>query len=294
MSYNLKIYPSEFFWIFEIALRSADLMEKKENKSKNYYTIDLVHIVKFLWKKAWIILFAGIIVATAGCAIASFAIAPTYSSETLLYVNNNNISFGGTTTSISLSDLTASQSLVKTYGVIINNRTTLQDAIDFVNSERRDNDVELLPYTYEDLSEMIETGSKNETEVMYVKVTAKDPYVAAELANAIAEVLPSHIEVIDGASVEVVDSAIPNEQKVAPSTTKYTAVGLLLGVLGSVVVLAIIAISDDRIHDEDYILDNYDYPILAKIPDLSGANSKKYGYYYRQTANKAGESVTKE
>lgn len=290
MSYNPKIYPSEFFWIFEIALRSAGSMEKKENKSKNYYTIDLVHIVKFLWKKAWIILFAGIIVATAGCAIASFAIAPTYSSETLLYVNNNNISLGG----ITLSDLTASQSLVKTYGVIINNRTTLQDAIDTVNSERKANGVEPLPYTYEDLSDMVETGSKNDTEVMYVKITTKDPYESAELANAIAKVLTNHIEVIDGASIKIVDYAIPNEQKVAPSTTKYTAVGLLLGVLGSVVVLAIIAISDDRIHDEDYILDNYDYPILAKIPDLSGANSKKYGYYYRRTANKEAESVTKE
>jgi len=38
---------------------------------------------------------------------------------------------------------------------------------------------------------------------------------------------------------------------------------------------------DDTIHDEDYIIKNYDCPMLAKIPDLTQVSSKKYGYYRR-------------
>ena len=82
--------------------------------------------------------------------------------------------------------------------------------------------------------------------------------------------------------MEVVDSAIPDLDKVAPSITRYTAVGLLLGVLLSMIVLIVLALMDDTIHDEEYILKTYDYPILAKIPDLVNTDSKKYGYYYKR------------
>ena len=38
----------------------------------------------------------------------------------------------------------------------------------------------------------------------------------------------------------------------------------------------------DTIHDEEYILRTYDYPILGKVPDLLNKGSKSYGYYYRK------------
>ena len=46
--------------------------------------------------------------------------------------------------------------------------------------------------------------------------------------------------------------------------------------------------------DMDYILENYDYPILAKIPDLVEGNSKKYGYYYQSRSKKNADNVTQK
>ena len=245
-------------------------MAKTQNKAKEYYTIDLLHIVKVIWKKLWIIILAAVICGASGFMIARFLIAPTYSSTIKLYVNNSSINVGNF--NISASELTASQSLVKTYGVILDNRTTLERVI-----EEADVD-----YTYEELSNMIKYGSANDTEIMYVTVTSKDPYEASNIANCIKDILPIRIdEIIDGATMKTVEDAVPNTDKVAPSVTKYTAVGLFLGMLVSMLVVAIIAIADDRIHDEDYILENYEYPILAKIPDLVEDGSKKYGYYYQ-------------
>ena len=88
--------------------------------------------------------------------------------------------------------------------------------------------------------------------------------------------------------MEVVDSAIPELGKVAPNITIYTAIGMILGVLAAVVVLVIFALMDDTIHDEDYVLQNYDCPILAKVPNLLNSGGKHYGYYY-QAKNKAKE-----
>jgi len=248
-------------------------MERQRINSQEYYTIDVLHILKTLWRKVWVIAIVSIITAGIAFSIAAFAINPTYSSAVKLYVNNSSFSLGNTTFSISSSELTAAQSLVKTYGDILDSRSTLERVIEKAGVE----------YTHKELHEMIKYESSNGTEIMRVTVTTEDPYEASLIANTIAEVLPARIsEIIDGASMEVVDSAIPELEKVAPSITKYTAVGLILGLLLSVMILIIVALLDDTIHDEDYILNNYDYPILGKVPDLLGTGNKKYGYYYSQ------------
>lgn len=278
-------------------MEKQNVNAKQDVNSKQYYTIDLMHILKILWQKAWIIILAALLAAGIGFGVSAFVMKPTYSSTILLYVNNSSISLGSTSLSISSSDITASQNLVKTYGEILDNRTTFERIIDKAE----------INYTTEELHDMIKSGSSNDTEIMYVTVTSNDPYEAAKIANVIAEVLPGRIaEIIENTSMEVVDSAVPNLQKVSPSITKYTAIGLILGVLASVAVISVVAMMDDRIHDEDYIIDTYDYPILAKIPNLVVTDSDaKYGkykyskyskyskYYYYSDAYKQANSEIK-
>ncbi len=262
--------------------------EIKENKNianeSHIYVIDMRHILKSLLRRAWLIVLSGIIAGVIGFAIPTFTIAPTYSSSIMLYVNNSSISLGNTNFSISSSQISAAQSLVKTYGVILNNRTTLERIIQKTG----------VSYTYKELSGMITSAPSNDTEIMRVTVTSTDPYEAAEIANCIAEILPIRIsEIIDGASMEVIDSAIPVLTKVGPSITKYTAVFMVLGVLLCTAVLVVLALLDDTIHDEEYILQTYDYPILAKIPDLLNSGNNKYGYSvsYGSTSAHSSKSV---
>lgn len=253
-------------------------MEMQEKNNKEYYTIDVLHIVKSLWRNVWLIAICGFLSAAIGFSIATFAIAPTYSSSIMLYVNNSSFSLGNTSFSISASEITAAQSLVKTYGEILNNRTTLERVAEKAK----------VPYSAEELSEMIVSLPSNETEIMKVTVTTENPYESAKIANCIAEVLPVRIsEIIDGASMEVVDSAAVDLEKIAPSITKYTAIGLVLGVLLSTIMIVISALLDGTIHDEEYILRTYDYPILAKVPDLLSGEIKQYESYYYQNNVKA-------
>jgi len=253
-------------------------MEKQEKVSNAYYTVDILHIIKSLWKRAWIIIASGIFTAIIGFIIAAIVIAPTYSSSIMLYVNNSSFSLGNTNFSISSSEITAAQSLVKTYGVILNNRTTLERVIEKAE----------VSYNYKELGGMISSAQANDTEIMRVTVTTEDPYEAAKIANTIAEVLPIRIaEIIDGASMEVVDSAIPVLEKVAPSISEYTAVGLILGAVIAAAIIVVITMMDDTIQDEEYVIQAYNYPILAKIPDLVNSGNKPYGYYYQRSNKKA-------
>ncbi len=252
-------------------------MEKIEKNNREYYAIDIAHIFKSLWNKAWLIVLSGFLAAAIGFGLSSFVIAPTYSSAIKLYVNNSSFSLGNTSFSISSSEITAAQSLVRTYGEILSSRSTLERIIDKSGVD----------YDWEDLAEMIVSEPSNETEIMLVTVTCKDPYEASKIANTIAEILPIRIsEIIDGASMEVVDSAIPNLEKVAPSITKYTAIGMILGAFFTIVILTISAMLDDTVRDEEYVLKAYDYPILGKVPDLLDNGNRSYAYYSQRRTTK--------
>ena len=243
---------------------------KKQEKKEEYYTIDIMHVLRTIAKRFWVVVVLGLLAATVCFLVSAFVLVPKYSSYVKLYVNNSSFSLGNTSFSISSSELTAAQSLVKTYGEILVSRSTLE----------RVKEKSGVDYPWDELSEMIEYSSSNNTEIMKVTVTCEDPYVASDIANTIAEVLPVRIsEIIEGASMEVVDTAIPDLQKVEPSVTKYTAIGLTLGVLLALVILVVHALLDDTIYNEEYILNNYDYPILGKVPDLLETSNKAYRYY---------------
>ncbi|MBQ8783610.1 MAG: hypothetical protein IJZ57_07555 [Clostridia bacterium] len=248
-------------------------MEKSNINSKEYFVIDLAHVLKTIWNRIWVVIIVSILGAAIGFSVASFAIAPTYSSSIMLYVNNSSFTVGDLGFSISSSEISAAQSLVKTYSVLLKNRTTLERVIDETKVD----------HTWKDLYYMIEAASVNETEIMRVTVTCEDPYEAEKIANGIAKVLPQRIsEVVEGSSMEVVDSAVAVTNKVAPSISGFTAVGFVLGAVLALVALVIVALLDNTVHDEEYILNNYDYPVLAKIPDLLETQNKKYGYYYNR------------
>lgn len=243
--------------------RKTEQIRAKESEE----TIDLFRLLTVLWRKAWLIVLAGVLVAALAFSWATFTIAPTYSSTVTVYVNSNN-SLSGL---LSVADLNTAQRLVQTYLVLLRNRTTLQLVLE--EAERSD------VYTYGELSGMISAAAVNNTEVFAITVTTTDPYEAALLANAIAEVLPDRVDdIIDGSSMRVVDSAIPNLKKVGPDVTRYTMIGLLAGILLMSALLIVLDLLNDVIRDENHILQTYDIPILARVPDLLESENG-HGYY---------------
>ena len=246
-------------------------MGSTEKGNQEYYVIDLLRILKFLWHKVIIILLIGIAVAAIVFCYTMFAVVPQYSASIMLYVNNSSFSIGSTSVSISASELSAAQSLVDTYIVIMNNRTTMEQV-----AERTQ-----LDHSPEKIMSMIKAVPVDGTEVFRVTVTTDDPYEAAQIANCIAEVLPLRIaEIIEGSSMRIVDDAVVNMQKVSPNITKNTAMGFIIGCLGACALFALVVFFDDTIRNEDNISQTYGLPVLAKIPNMTlNEGGKEYGYY---------------
>lgn len=252
-------------------------MNKTQNSNNNEMVIDLVDLAKALWHRAWAIVLAMLVVGGAAFGYAKFLITPLYQASAMMYVNNSSISVGST--QVDLSDLSAAQSLVETYLVILNTRGTLEQVIEAAD----------LPYDYETLSKMIEAGAVNSTEVFEIQVTSADPQEAEKIANTIAELLPGRIsQIIDGSSAKIVDYAVVPSHKSSPSISRYTLIGILLGAVLSCGIIILREMFDEQIRDEDYVRDTFDLPLLAAIPDLTAKN--KGDYYYRRSSGKEVQS----
>lgn len=242
--------------------------------------IDLGHLLLVLWGKAWII-----VLAMAFCGALAFfgtryLITPLFQSKALMYVNNSTLSVGNT--AISLSDLSASKSLVDTYTVILKTRLTLNEVIRQAG----------LPYTYEELSKMVDAKAVNNTEVFEIVVTGPNPEETTLIANTIVDVLPDKIsEIVDGSSVRTVDLAVVPAKKYSPSFTKNTAIGLLIGMVISSGLIILLDLLDDIIHSEEQLTSVYGLPTLVVIPDLY---SKQTGKHYESNYMKAKEAVVNE
>ena len=251
------------------------------NNETGELEIDLLRMAQALWKKAVGIVIAGVLAAAAALGYTAFFVTPLYKAEALMYVNSNNISVGSTKVSISQAELSAAQTLVDTYIVILNTRATLSEVI----AQTKVN------YTYEQLKKMISAQSVNSTEVFSITVTSPDPKEAEVLANAIAQILPQKIaSIVEGSSARIVDYAVEPSEKASPSLRGNMLLGFVIGVIGACAVVVIRELMDDLIHDSDYLIQTYDIPVLAVIPDLlSNQSANAYDVSAGQQSKKRGK-----
>lgn len=235
-----------------------------ENRNDEEMEIDLLKLARALWRRAWAIMLAAVIFGGAALAYTAIFVTPLYKAEALMYVNSSDISVGGAKLSISQGELTAAQSLIKTYAVILTSRTTLNDVIEQSG----------VSYTYEELKDMISAQSVNSTEVFSITVTSPSPREAEMLANTIARILPEKIAaIVEGSSARIVDYAVEPARKSSPSLSKNTLIGAMVGFVLACGIVVIMELTDEQIHDSDYLIQTYDIPVLAVIPDLLSSTS---------------------
>ncbi len=240
--------------------------------------IDLGLIFRTLWRRLWILILAAVLAGGAAMAYTTMMVTPLYKSDVKFYVNNSSLSIGSTSVSITSGDISASQSLVQTYIVILNTRDTLNEIIAQTGVD----------YTVLELSSMISASPINNTEVFSVTVTTPNPHISTLLADTIAEVLPEKIaSIIDETSARVVDTAVTPSAPDSPNLRNNTLLGVLVGLLISSAIIIIRVLTAQELKSEYDLLSIAELPILAVIPDTDSrtgynyysGNKKRKGYY---------------
>lgn len=263
-------------------------MDEKIITNSQELDIDLQRLVNALLNKAWLIAVVAVVCAVLTFVGTFFFITPQYQSSAMFYVNNNAVSLGEASLSISSADISASRGLVKSYIVILNSRETLNDVIDYAGVD----------CSYAQLSNMISASAVDATEIFRVVVTSPNPEEAEKLADAIAYILPKRISsIIEGTSAKIVDSAVLPSKPSSPSYSKNTIVGFALGIILSAAWIVVRELMDVTIRTEEDIAQSCKNPVLAAVPDME-VHSKGGSYYgygkksaYDNTGVKKGKTV---
>lgn len=256
-------------------------MDEKVLNQNDEIEIDLQRLFKAILKKGWLVAIVSVL-----CAVLAFAgtmlfVTPEYQSAAMFYVNNNSISVGEASLSISSGDLSTSRNLVDTYIVVLNTRETLVDVADYAGVGR----------SYGEIRGMIYAEAVNETEIFRVVVTSPDPNEAEQIANAIAYILPKRIaSIIEGTSARVVDAAIVPVNPSSPSYPKNTLIGFLLGFVACVGLIVLRELFDTTIRTEEDVEQNCKHPVLAAVPDMSAPSKGGYDYSYDRKKNKKADA----
>lgn len=238
-------------------------------REKNEYEIDMRRVLFALLNKSWLIALVAVVMAVVVFLGTYFLATPLYQSTAMFYVNNNSLSLGEASVSLTSGDISTARSLVDSYIVILKTRTTLNDVVDYAGVDR----------DFKEMLGMISASSVNSTEIFQVVVTSPDPNEAEKIANAITYILPKRIgSIIEGTSAQIVDSAVVATTPSSPSYVKNTVIGFVLGLLLSAALIVMRVIFDVTIRSEEDILQSCSHPILASVPDMTAAS--KGGYYY--------------
>lgn len=229
-------------------------MNRKEENE-----INIGFLLQSLFHHIWIIVLVTLVFGIGFFVYAKNFITPMYSTTAKMYVNN--IADSSTTNSgyITNTGIEAAKKLVDTYVAILETPDTLNQVIE--KSQ--------VKYSCNQLLGMISADSVNETEVFYITVSAPSPEEAMLIANTITEVLPNRIsEIVEGSSVRVVQNALMPTSIAYPDLTSHTLMGALLGFFISCVIILILELVDNTIHDMNYPTETYEVRTLAAIPDL--------------------------
>lgn len=229
-----------------------------------------IDLQKLLWaylRKWWLIVICGLVLAAAALLYTMNWITPLYRASVTIYVNN--ISAGERIDYISGSNLSAAQQLVNTYVNIIRSDSVLQKVVDQSG----------LDYSVAQIRGCMSAAQVDETELFNVYITHPDPQMAAQIANAVAEVAPGEIEkIVEGSSTKIIDYAKVPTSRYSPSYSRNTMLGGVIGVVLAAAYVTLRYLLDVRLKDEDELVQMFDLPVLGRIPSFSQLNSKKGGY----------------
>lgn len=221
--------------------------------------IDLRKVFSMLKKRIIYIILGTLITAVLAGCITEFFITPTYTASCTLYVYSNTDRVS-TDSSIGQGELTASQQLVNTYIVVLES--------DFVLDEVAQN-LEL-NMSASQLRSMVSCAQINETEIFSVTVTSTSPALAADIANAIADVAPDAIvETIKAGGVSVIDYAKVPSAPSSPNFRTNIVIGALVGFVVTFLVFFIRELFDTTVTEEaDLKREFEDIPVIGTIPRL--------------------------
>lgn len=207
-----------------------------------------------------------------------FFVTPQYESKSTIVVNQTQ----NTSQTITNTDIQTNLNLISTYQRIIKEPIILQEVIDMTDSN----------LTVSGLRNKITVLTENSSLVFDVVVIDSSPYVAAELANAIAGSFESKIgDILEVESVTILSQAEPNLNAVSPNIPENIIIGLILGMMIGIGFSLLAEFMDNTVKGSQFINEKFGWTDLGTISHMSDKEIieiKKRQQHYANNTRRRG------
>ncbi|HEM3696067.1 TPA: capsular biosynthesis protein CpsC [Streptococcus suis] len=222
------------------------------NQEVNTIEIDVLSLLKSLWRKKLVIIITALLGAGIAFVYSAFLVTPQYDATTRIYVVSQNVEAGAGLTN---QELQAGTYLVKDYKEII----LSQDVLTKVQTELG---------ILESITDKISVSIPVDTRIVSITVRDADPNEAARIANSLRTAAAQKIiEVTKVNDVTTLEEAVPADEPSTPRTKRNLAIGFLAGGLLAVGLVLVFEVLDDRVKRPQDIEEVMGLTLLGVVPD---------------------------
>jgi len=242
--------------------------------------IDIRELFFALLDKKWIIICAGIICAICAGLFSKIVMKPIYTSSTKIYVINRQDE--DTTT---YSDLQTGTQLTMDYKLLVLSRPVTEQVISDLN----------LNMTHEQLVSNITVNTPSDTRILEIKVENTDPFIAKQLADAIAEVSAERmVSIMEMEKANIVEPGNIPTAPSSPNTLKNTFIVGFVGVFIASFVILLVFIMDDSIKSIEDIERYLGITTLGSLPlEVSHVHPLRFKIKKRIFGNRGNQEESK-
>ncbi len=221
------------------------------NQEANMIEIDVLSLLRTIWRKKFLILLTAILTTGLAFAYSAFLATPQYDSTTRLYVVNQSSDNGA---GITNQDLQAGSFLVKDYKEIILSQDVLKNVTTTLGIT-------------EDIKDKITVTIPTDTRILSITVRDSDPNQAATIANTLRdEAAKKIIEVTKVSDVTTLEAALPAENPSTPQTKRNLVLGFIAGAFLATALVLVLEVLDDRVKRPQDIEEGLGMTLLGVVP----------------------------
>ena len=233
-------------------------MDENNNRAgeNEEITIDLYEILYLFRQKIVFIIVALVVGAVVAGIGTKLLITPKYSSTAKLYIVSSSSS-----SVVDLSDLQIGTNLAPDYRELMKARPLLQT----VKSNLE------LPYSVNELKNMISVASASGTRILTVTATGPDPEEATKIANELASVAVEWLpEIMSSNAPSIYEDAIVPASPSSPNYTRNIMIGAVIAGLLYCALEVIRYLHNDTITSAEQMERLFGSMPLATIPEEKG------------------------
>lgn len=228
-------------------------MGENINTNEEAQEIDLLDLLSAYIAQMPLLILVFVIGAVIAGLITIFGITPKYTATAKLYMVS-----ASSGSAIDLTDLNIGTSLSKDYEVLMQIRPLYEEVIEELE----------LPYSYNELRQMVAISTVNDTRVVQVTTTSVNPEEARDISNAIADKAVTYLpKLMDTSAPNIAERAICPTQKSSPSLVKNTMIGALVGLILCLGIITVLYLLDDTLRTAEDVEKEFGIIPLTSIPE---------------------------